>query len=177
MMLDRPRHKEIVETDSCRKRVVAHDRRRRHRCRPRAVAARVRCRSLHGHRRFSRSGARCSGNQVLRRRQCNGKMWLRAMKRNEKKPHRRRFQERSRPRLSADDLAKRPEHPFLRDRDHATVRWLARRPRYTVASTRPSTHSILMRAQKQDRAFHSKRDTNLQTKTIRLRSDNREHLI
>ena len=66
MMLDRPRHKEIVEQIRGGRRVVAHDRRRRYRRGYCAVVARIRRRSLHGHRRFARSGAGGCRNQVSR---------------------------------------------------------------------------------------------------------------
>ena len=67
MMLDRPRHKEMV--DEIRGgRVPSYDRGRRHRGGNGARHSRQRRRSLHGNRRLARSGAGSGGNQMSWRR-------------------------------------------------------------------------------------------------------------
>ena len=68
MMLDRPRHKEIVDRNSQRRRVAADDRGWRH-CRGHGAGdSRQRDRSLHGDRRLAGSGAGGRRDQVSRRR-------------------------------------------------------------------------------------------------------------
>ena len=83
MMLDRPRHKEIVEQIRGGGRVVADDRRWRHRRGHGAVVARKRGRSLHGDRRFAGSGAGRRRDQMSRRRDAS-KMWPRDDKERKK---------------------------------------------------------------------------------------------
>ena len=99
------------------------------------------------------------------------KMWPRDEKEQET-TGRRRLGKRARPGLIADDLAHGENIIFCATgiSDSALLRGV--KPKGTTAIT----HSILMRAKSKTvrliRALH-----NLQNKTIRLRSDNREHLI
>ena len=92
------------------------------------------------------AGIKCLGGDM----QC--KMWPRDEK-ERKKPDRRRLQERSRPRLFSRRSGERPEHPFLRDRDQRQ-RVVARRP---GSRWRYGRHAFDPHArQEQDRAFHSR---------------------
>ena len=171
MMLDRPRHKEMVEEIRRGRRVAAHDQRRRHRRGDGAIITGQRRRSLSRDRRFARGGPGGGRHQMSRRRHAMHD--VAARRQREKEIDRRRLRKRSGSVFFRRRSGQWKEHHFCATgiSDSALLRGVK-----TKAAGIAFTHSILMRAKSKTVRF-IRASHDLQNKTIRLRSDNREHRI
>ncbi len=171
MMLDRPRHKEMVaeirRVGASLRMISDGD-----------IAAAIGPANpesgidlYHGHRRFPGSGPGRGGDQMSRRQIMQCKMWPRDEKERDELIAQGHEKDLGRV-FFADDLAHGKNIIFCATgiSDSALLKGIQTRGPHTI------THSILMRAKSKTvrfiRAAHD-----LQNKTIRLRSDSREHRI